>query len=90
MSSFFEAAKGLLGKLGKRRESGPENRIFDPAVRAEMKAAHSGALQQKKQGYSGYGAPAEAEDASYQQGGPIPSRFVRRAKKGQTSIPSPR
>ena len=85
ISAFLSAIRKIQG-VG--TPSGPqEDRVFDPKIREEMKLAHSGRLQQKTQGYSGYGVPSEVEDVNYQQGGEIPSRFRRLAKQQKTSIP---
>lgn len=86
MGSFLDAMTKFLGA---RRKTKPqtEDRIFDPRVRAKMKAAHSGRIAGGKAGYQGFGAPPGAEDVAYAQGGAIPSRFRKMAQKQKTSIP---
>lgn len=85
-SNFLQAAQD---RLKKKKPGAPEQRIFDPAVRGQMKAARTGRIAGGKAGYQGFGAPPGAEDVAYSQGGGIPSRFRRMAKAGKTSVPRP-
>lgn len=84
MSAFMAAIKKLQGA---RPQGGPEERVFDPKVRAQMQSARKGQIAGGNAGYQGYGAPPGAEDVAYSQGGRLPSRFAALAKKQKTSVP---
>lgn len=74
-----------LAKIGKAKPKGKRNRRrFDPAVRQEMKDARAGKTMGKGKAI---GRRSLEEDLEYSQGGQIPSRFRKKAKRRQTSIP---
>lgn len=77
-------ALAAIGKGRGKKKGGVERRKFDPAIRKEMQDIHAGKMPAKS---TAMGRRDQEEDVTYQAGGSLPSRFRKKAKKRQTSIP---